>query len=182
MTHIITICGSPSEQSRSETVIDYLKLHLKKDEYTCEEIQLTDLPTDVLMKGIYGHPVINQLTQQINLADGIIICCPVYKGAYPGVLKAFLDLLPQNIFQGKVVYPLMVGGTRAHLLALEFTLKPLLQQLKGECLSGVFILESELKRGVELSSSITNQKLAERVHQQLTEFTEKIIYKRGVHV
>ena len=42
---------------------------------------------------------------------------PIYKASYSGVLKAFLDLLPQFAFGGKVVLPLLTGGTAAHVLA-----------------------------------------------------------------
>jgi len=42
------------------------------------------------------------------------------------LLKALLDLLPQHALAGKVVCPLVTGGTPAHMLALEDALRPVL--------------------------------------------------------
>ena len=62
-------------------------------------------------------------------ADLVVVATPIYKAAYSGVLKAFLDLLPQDGLQGKQVLVLGTGGSIAHLLALDYALKPVLSAL-----------------------------------------------------
>lgn len=47
--------------------------------------------------------------------------------------------------QGKVVLPLATGGTVAHLLAVDYALKPVLSTLKAqEILHGVFADDSQV--------------------------------------
>jgi FMN reductase len=62
-------------------------------------------------------------------ADAIVIATPVYKASYTGILKAFLDLLPQDGLKDKLVLPLATGGSQSHLLALDYALRPVLQAL-----------------------------------------------------
>ncbi len=65
--------------------------------------------------------------------------------AYSGALKTLLDLLPERALQGKVVLPLATGGTVAHLLAVDYALKPVLSALKAqEILHGVFADDSQV--------------------------------------
>lgn len=59
-------------------------------------------------------------------ADVVIVATPIYKAAYSGLLKVFLDLLPPDALRGKTVLPLAMGGSLAHLLALDYALKPVL--------------------------------------------------------
>ena len=45
------------------------------------------------------------------------------------MLKAFLDLLPQDGLKGKLVLPLATGGSQSHMLALDYALRPVLSAL-----------------------------------------------------
>jgi FMN reductase len=51
----------------------------------------------------------------------------VYKAAYSGLLKTLLDLLPQCALAGKVVLPVVTCGSPAHVLAIDYALRPLYQ-------------------------------------------------------
>ena len=62
-------------------------------------------------------------------ARGLVIATPVYKAAYSGLLKTFLDLLPQFGLREKVILPLVTGGTPAHVLAIDYALRPVLNSL-----------------------------------------------------
>mgnify|MGYP000701271711 CR=1 FL=1 len=85
------------------------------------------------------------LTEQLAHADGLIIATPVYKASFAGALKALLDLLPERALEGKVVLPLATGGTVAHMLAVDYALKPVLNALKAqEILQGVFADDSQV--------------------------------------
>src|SRR5699024_4404735 len=100
--------------------------------------------SDLLIGCNFNSPIIKEATEKIKCADGVIVGSPVYKSAYSGVLKTLIDLLPQDIFERKPVLPVMTGGTKAHLLALEYTLKPLISSLKGHTLKGIYLVESEI--------------------------------------
>ena len=62
-------------------------------------------------------------------ADAIVVATPVYQAAYSGLLKVFLDLLPQFAFRGKAVLPIVTGGSPAHVLAVDYALRPVLANL-----------------------------------------------------
>ena len=53
----------------------------------------------------------------------------MYQAAYSGLLKVFLDLLPQFAFRGKAVLPIVTGGSPAHVLAVDYALRPVLANL-----------------------------------------------------
>ena len=74
----------------------------------------------------------------------------VYKAAYSGVLKVFLDLLPQTALQGKVVLPLATGGSPHHMLALDYALRPVLQSLAARhILPGVYASDAQIPKDGE---------------------------------
>ena len=78
-------------------------------------------------------------------ADAIVIATPVYKAAYSGVLKVFLDLLPQSALRGKTVLPLATGGSPHHMLALDYALRPVLQSLAARhILPGVYATDAQV--------------------------------------
>lgn len=85
------------------------------------------------------------LIEQLKSADGLIVATPIYKASFSGALKTLLDLLPERALDGKVVLPLATGGTVAHLLAVDYALKPVLNALKAqEILHGVFADDSQV--------------------------------------
>jgi len=77
----------------------------------------------------------------------VVIATPIYKAAYSGILKAFLDLMPQFGLTGKVVLPLATGGSPAHVLAIDYALRPVLSSLNPlHIVSGLFLAEKQLER------------------------------------
>jgi len=73
-----------------------------------------------------------------------VVATPIYKAAYSGLLKIFLDVLPQFGLREKVVFPLATGGTVAHVLALDYALRPVLSSLDPvHVVSGLFILDKQ---------------------------------------
>ncbi len=69
----------------------------------------------------------------------------MYKASFAGALKTLLDLLPERALEKKVVLPLATGGSVAHLLAVDYALKPVLNALKAqEILHGVYADDSQV--------------------------------------
>lgn len=78
-------------------------------------------------------------------ADGIVIGTPIYKAAYSGLLKLLLDLLPQDAFAGKTVLPIATGGSLAHVLAVDYALRPVLSSMGAvHVVPGWFVLDSDI--------------------------------------
>lgn len=101
-------------------------------------------PEDLLYAR-FDNPALQTLNEQLAGADGLIIATPVYKASFSGALKTLLDLLPERALEGKIVLPLATGGTIAHMLAVDYALKPVLNALKAqEILHGVFADDSQV--------------------------------------
>jgi FMN reductase len=74
-----------------------------------------------------------------------VFVTPVYKAAYSGLLKTFLDLLPQFGLRDKVVLPFAMGGTLAHVLSIDYALRPVLHSLDPlHITTGLFVLDKQV--------------------------------------
>ncbi|HLR70704.1 MAG TPA: NADPH-dependent FMN reductase [Pseudogracilibacillus sp.] len=175
MSEIILLSGSPSVTSRSEKILDFIGSTLKHEGYTDNKTSVTDIPAEDLLYGHYQSSAILKLTKQIVDAKAIVIISPVYKAAYTGALKALIDLLPQDAFKEKAVLPIMTGGSPAHLLALEYTLKPIISILKGQSLGGVYITDQQIDK--ESTQPIIDQDIQNRMNQQINTLMEAIEQK-----
>lgn len=170
MLDVVTIAGSPSAPSRSATVLQYARDRLHARGLVTAPISVRDLPAKDLIQGRTDDPRVRAGFDQIAEARGVIVATPVYKAAYSGVLKAFLDLLPGGALTDKIVLPIATGGSLAHLLALEYALKPVLAAL-GAChvLSGVYVLDADFVRDADEPIGLLD--LAEgRLAKALTDF------------
>ena len=146
MRKIVIISGSPLAPSRTDLVLRYVESLLQKKGFSVDYIAVPDLPPEDLVYARFNSPAIRNVIEQVGSADGIIIGSPVYKASYTGVLKALLDLLPENAFRDKPVLPFMVGGSIAHLLAIEFSLKPIIHNLKGVSTHGIYFEDTSIDK------------------------------------
>lgn len=146
MTKILAIVGNPTSPSRTYGLAQYANTLLEQQGFTTEVISVRDFSAEVLVHGRYDSPELEPIKAKLAEADGVIVATPIYKAAYTGVLKAFLDLLPQRAFEDKVVLPIATGGTIAHLLVLDYALKPVLSELKARhILGGVYAVDKQLE-------------------------------------
>lgn len=100
---------------------------------------------EALLSADTGHPRIAEVVGLVGEADGVLVASPVYKAAYSGLLKTLLDLLPQFAFAGKVVLPIVTGGSPAHVLAIDYALRPVLTSLGADhVVPGWFVLDRHI--------------------------------------
>lgn len=145
--HITSISGSPSERSRSAWLTQFALTRLEGVASRNQHIAVRDLPATPLLLADAQDPAIVQAVQAVGAAQLLIVGTPIYKAAYSGLLKVFLDLLPPDALRGKTVLPLATGGSPAHLLALDYALKPVLSALGARhVLDGVFATDAQLQR------------------------------------
>jgi FMN reductase len=142
---VLLIAGSPSERSRSAALLDSVSLRLTLRGADIERLHIRDLSPQALLLGDAAHRTIAAAIDQVARARAIIVATPVYKAAYSGVLKVFLDLLPQTAFKNKTVLPLATGGSPHHMLALDYALRPVLQSLAARhILPGIYATDSQV--------------------------------------
>ncbi|PUB14020.1 NAD(P)H-dependent oxidoreductase [Paenisporosarcina sp. OV554] len=103
MSEIVILSGSPSEFSRTDLVLKYLGSLLKEEGFSVTHLSIRDVPMEDLFLGKFDSPAIGDISSLIHEAKGVIVGSPVYKAAYSGVLKALLDILPQDVLQDTLV-------------------------------------------------------------------------------
>ena len=172
MSDIIAISGSPTVESRINVVLRYLQKEAAKQGVTIKIISVLDFAPEVLVQGQWNHPSIAEFSAEIQKAKGVIVASPVYKAAYTGSLKALLDLLPQDGLRDKPVYPIMIGGSQAHLLALDCSLKPLLSALYATTILRGAYLTDKLVDKVNDDAPILDTELQDRVLMQLKQLID----------
>jgi FMN reductase len=88
---------------------------------------------------------VSALTDAVARCDIVIVASPTYKATYTGLLKAFLDRYGTNALAGITAIPVMTGGSLAHSLAPDFTLRPLLVELGASVPTrSLFFVTSEM--------------------------------------
>lgn len=181
MSEIVILSGSPSAPSRMDLVLQQVQMLVEKQGFTVTNVSVRDFAPEILANARWDHEDIKKLTETIEKAEGVIIGSPVYKASYTGVLKCLLDLLPENIFKDKPVFPLMVGGSQAHLLAIDYSLKPIIAILKGQPIQGLYLTDKQIDKDNQ-ENPIQDEALVQRMHDQVEQFSEALnkcrVYKK----
>lgn len=147
---VLLIAGSPSERSRSAALLDAVGERLGERGIHVDRLPIRDLSPQALLLADTGHKTVARAIEQVARAKALVVATPVYKAAYSGVLKVFLDLLPQTALKHKAVLPLATGGSPHHMLALDYALRPVLQSLAARhILPGVYAADAQIPRNEE---------------------------------
>lgn len=146
MSTVLSVSGSPSAASRTARLLRGLDARLAAQGHQVIPLDVRTLPAEALLHADFGHPEIVRATQLVARADAVVIGTPVYKAAYSGLLKALLDLLPQYALEGKTVLPLATGGSTAHVLAIDYGLRPVLASMAAAHITpGWFVLDRHIE-------------------------------------
>lgn len=144
--YVVTLAGSPSQRSRSGVLLDVARSWLHAHGAEVRSYSVRDFPAEDLLHARFDSLRVVELIEQVTRADGLVIATPVYKASIAGALKVLLDLLPERALSHKVVLPLATGGSNAHMLAVDYALKPVLAALKAqETLHGVFAEDNQVQ-------------------------------------
>ena len=82
--------------------------------------------------------------KQVGAADLVVVASPTYKAAYTGLLKLFLDRFAGGTGLSGLAVPLMLGGSPAHSLAPELTLRPVLTEIGGTVPGrGLYVVDAQ---------------------------------------
>jgi FMN reductase len=130
-------------------------------------IALRELPAAALLGAHASHPALRVALEHVAQADVVLVATPIYKAAYSGLLKVFLDLLPSDGLRGKQVLALATGGSASHLLAIDYSLKPVLNALGARhLLDAVYATENQLAPH-ETLGHVPDAALVERLERSL---------------
>ncbi|MFE8701618.1 NADPH-dependent FMN reductase [Cytobacillus sp. FJAT-54145] len=160
---LLGISGTIVGRKTSASLTQFL--NMVKQNHTDIDIELLDL-NDYKLEFCDGRKLndYNEDTQQvvktIKNADAYVIGSPVFQASIPGTLKNVFDLLPPDVFKGKVVGLLMNGGTEKHYLTMEYQLKPIVSYLKAHVPpNNVFLHTSDFDE----NNQVTDLEMVERL-------------------
>ncbi|MGW4896572.1 NADPH-dependent FMN reductase [Kitasatospora sp. NPDC004240] len=145
MATVLSVSGSPSATSRTTRLLRHVDARLEALGHRVVPFEARSLPPHALLSADVSDPAIAAAVELFAEADGVVIGTPVYKAAYSGLLKTLLDLLPQYALEGKAVLPLATGGSTAHVLAVDYALRPVLSSMgAGHITQGWFVLDRHI--------------------------------------
>lgn len=165
---ILLLSGSPSFPSRSAQLLQFVGEKLNALGQRTSSLHVRDLPAQALLHADFSDPELAAAKALLAKADAIVIATPIYKAAYSGLLKSFLDILPQEGLEGKLVLPLATGGSQSHMLALDYGLRPVLAALAARhILPSIYATDGQLtwseQYGLELDAAI-QKRVQDGVH------------------
>jgi FMN reductase len=174
MADILLISGSPSNPSRSGALLEYGMERLFREGLSSALISVRDYPAEDLILGKYDSPAFEETKRLLAEARGLIVATPVYKASYTGSLKALLDILPQQALRNKTVFPIATGGSPAHMLVLDYALKPVLGSLgASDILQGVYVIDGQLQLGKK-GHPFVDEEVRERFNRELDSLVAKV--------
>jgi FMN reductase len=172
---LLSIQGSPSARSRSAWLQQLAQTRLEGRVAEARTLVLRELPPAALLHADRQASAVSEAVAAVARAQLVIVATPIYKAAYSGLLKTFLDLLPEGALRGKTVLPLATGGTLAHLLALDYALKPVLGALGArDILDGVFATDAQLPKHEDSGGYVPAPELLQRLDSALQPLLESV--------
>jgi FMN reductase len=148
---VLLLGASPSYPSTTWRLQQLVGERLAALGHRTTALQVRELPALALLRADTQDPAIADAVARVRDADAIVIGTPVYKASFSGVLKTFLDLLPQDGLADKLVLPLATGGSQSHMLALDYALRPVLASLAPRhVLPSLFATSAQLPWDPEL--------------------------------
>ncbi|KUO10390.1 NADPH-dependent FMN reductase [Streptomyces sp. DSM 15324] len=145
MAIVLSVSGSPSATSRTARLLRHLDRRLAAQGHEVIALDVRTLPPEALLGADFAHPAVVEAAALFERAEGVVIGTPIYKAAYSGLLKSLLDLLPQYALADKTVLPLATGGSTAHVLAIDYALRPVLSSMGAtHIVPGWFTLDKDI--------------------------------------
>ncbi|MFB5281089.1 NADPH-dependent FMN reductase [Peribacillus sp. Hz7] len=171
MTKAVIINGGNTKKSRLTAIQQKVERFFEQEAIDFHSLYVHELPATDLITANFASEDIQRANQQVAEAEIVVILTPIYKASFTGILKTYLDLLPQKALEGKIVVPLAVGGSFGHLLAIEYALKPVLSVLGAtEILNPVYVIDQQIER-----LTTGGFRIEEEAEQRLTAELQKLL-------
>ncbi|AIQ22031.1 NADPH-dependent FMN reductase [Paenibacillus sp. FSL H7-0737] len=147
MSKAVIINGGNTRKSRLTAIHQQVGRFLEQEGIGHHSIYVHELPAIDLLTANFASEEILGANALVEEADIVVILTPIYKASYTGILKTYLDLLPQKALVDKRIVPIAIGGSLGHLLAIEYALKPVLSVLGAtEIFNTVYFLDRQIER------------------------------------
>jgi FMN reductase len=143
----VVVVGNPKPKSRTRAAAELVAEKLT-GVAPAHVIDVVDLGAGLLG---WGDPEVARAKEIVKSADSLVVASPTFKATYTGLLKLFLDQFGAGELGGIPTFPLMLGGSPAHALAPELTLRPVLVEIGASCPApSLYLLDTEYETSPEL--------------------------------
>ncbi|MFT4264678.1 MAG: NAD(P)H-dependent oxidoreductase [Nocardioides sp.] len=149
---VVAIVGNPKPMSRTRAAAELMAEKLTGSAPSAV-VDVVDLGAGLLG---WGDPAVAEAKRTVLEADALIVASPTFKATYTGLLKLFLDQFGQGELGQKTTFPLMLGGSMAHYLAPELTLRPVLVEIGASCPApSLYLVDSDYETAPALDEWVT---------------------------
>jgi FMN reductase len=148
----VVVVGNPKPMSRTRSAAELVaeKLTGAPPQHV---IDVVDLGVGLLG---WGDPKVAEAKEIVKSADCLVVASPTFKATYTGLLKLFLDQFGAGELGQITTFPLMLGGSYAHALAPELTLRPVLVEIGASCPApSLYLLDSKYEISEDLDKWLT---------------------------
>lgn len=170
--HLLGLCGSLRRESLNRKLMLEAARAFGPAEFTEADLRLPLYDGD--MEAETGIPVpVQKLAEQIAATDAVVIACPEYNKALPGVLKNALDWVSRvkgTPWRDKPVAIVSAAGGRAGGERSQFSLRLCMVPFRPHLLQGPEVLVAQAKGEFDETGRLTN----ERYRKALSELMEQL--------
>lgn len=143
----VVVVGNPKPNSRTRAAAELIVEKLTGAP-PAHVVDVVDLGAGLLG---WGDPKVAEAKEIVKSADLLVVASPTFKATYTGLLKLFLDQFGAGELGQVTTFPLMLGGSYAHALAPELTLRPVLVEIGASCPApSLYLLDSEYETSEDL--------------------------------
>lgn len=167
MAKALIINGNVKKNSRLTGVQQYIEQYFENANIKTEAILVHELPAEDLITANFSSKEIAKANAAVAESELLFILTPIFKASYSGVLKTYLDLIPQKGLENKTVVPIAIGGSIGHLLAIEYALKPVLSVLGATTISNTVFILDQLVEVLENGKYRMHDTALERLNKEL---------------
>lgn len=142
---VLTAGTAPSSRIRAVAAAFAVELagRLPRPPVWRDVVDLTEYVPDLVGVPSAG---VAELVETVVAADVVVLATPVSRASYTGVLKLFLDRLPDAALDGTVVVPVTLSREPAERQAADLQLRPVLSSLGASLPVASFLAdEAELE-------------------------------------
>jgi FMN reductase len=145
----VVVVGNPKPNSRTRAAAELVATQLTGAPPK-HVIDVIDLGAGLLG---WGDPKVAEAKAIVTSADLLVVASPTYKATYTGLLKLFLDQFGAGELGQIPTFALMLGGSPAHALAPELTLRPVLVEIGASCpVRALYLLDSDYETSPDLEA------------------------------
>jgi len=168
--NIVGISGSPSAGGTTRRLVADVAGRIGAGQAEIRIVDVAELDLGARSRD-EADAALEAALQAVEGADLLVAGTPVYKGAYTGFFKQFVDLVDYRALAGTPVALLATGGSERHALVIEHQLRPLFAFFQAHVLpTGVFLTGRDIEGG-----RITDPLIAQRLDRLVAEANAALV-------